>query len=373
MVDKDSDAVKKKGKYSPDLTFYRFIIDSIPSAVLTVNADLKITGFNPWAEKITGYSKKEALGQYCGEILQGGMCLAHCPLRTVLKGHRPVSLVETTIVNKWGETVPVRMNTAGLFDDNDHLIGGVESFQDISRLKSLEREKDNLISMFAHDMKSSLTIIGGFVLRLLKKARQIDEEKQKKYLGIIKNESGRLESLINEFLEFSRLQTGRLKLNFSTTSLDKDLIELSDSYQVKASQSGLKLKLKNEEELSIIEADATQLRRVFTNLLDNAVKFSKEKGTITITTQETAEDVIVKVKDEGIGIERNELPYIFDSFHRGKGAEKKEGFGLGLAAVKAIVEGHGGRVIVKSELGKGSVFTVVLPKVRIPQDEKTQY
>lgn len=373
MVEKDSDAVNEKDKYPSDLTFYRFIIDSIPSAVLTVNADLKITGFNPWAEKITGYSKKEALGQYCGEILQGAMCLAHCPLRTVLKGHSPVSLVETTIVNKWGETVPVRMNTAGLFDDNDHLIGGVESFQDISRLKSLEREKDNLISMFAHDMKSSLTIIGGFVLRLLKKARQIDEEKQKKYLGIIKNESGKLESLINEFLEFSRLQTGRLKLNFSTTSLDKELMELSDSYQVKASQSGLKLELKNEEELSIIEADATQLRRVFTNLLDNATKFSKEKGTITITTQETAEDVIVKVKDEGIGIERNELPYIFDSFHRGKGAEKKEGFGLGLAAVKAIVEGHSGRVIVKSELGKGSVFTVVLPKFRIPQDEKTQY
>jgi two-component system phosphate regulon sensor histidine kinase PhoR len=373
MVDKDSNAVKENDKYSSDLTFYRFIIDSIPSAVLTVNADLKITGFNPWAEKITGYSKKEALGQYCGEILKGAMCLAHCPLRTVLKGHRPVSLVETTIVNKWGETIPVRMNTAGLFDDNDHLIGGVESFQDISRLKSLEREKDNLISMFAHDMKSSLTIIGGFVLRLLKKARQIDEEKQKKYLGIIKNESSKLESLINEFLEFSRLQTGRLILNFSTTSLDKELMELSDSYQVKASQSGLKLELKNEEELSIIEADATQLRRVFTNLLDNATKFSKEKGTITITTQETAEDVIVKVKDEGIGIERNELPYIFDSFHRGKGTEKKEGFGLGLAAVKAIVEGHGGRVIVKSELGKGSVFTVVLPKVRIPQDEKTPY
>ncbi|MCK5488004.1 MAG: PAS domain-containing protein, partial [Desulfobacterales bacterium] len=95
MVEKDSDAVNEKDKYSSDLTFYRFIIDSIPSAVLTVNADLKITGFNPWAEKITGYSKKEALGKYCGEILQGGMCLAHCPLRTVLKGHRPVSLVET--------------------------------------------------------------------------------------------------------------------------------------------------------------------------------------------------------------------------------------------------------------------------------------
>jgi PAS domain-containing protein len=85
-----------------NIAFYRFIIDSLPTAVLTVNADLEITGFNPWAEKITGYSKKEALGNYCGEILQGGMCLANCPLKTVLNGHKPVALIETTIVNKWG-------------------------------------------------------------------------------------------------------------------------------------------------------------------------------------------------------------------------------------------------------------------------------
>jgi len=361
-IAKDSNMTTGNHKDFHDVAFYRFVIDSLPTAVLTVNEDLKITGFNPSAEKITGYSEKEALGKYCGDILQGGMCLAHCPLRTVLNGHKPVSLVETTIISKWGETIPVRINTAGLFDDNDRLIGGVESFHDISRLKSLEREKDNLISMFAHDMKSSLTIIGGFVLRLLKKAKQIDEERQKKYLGIIKNESGKLESLINEFLEFSRLQTGRLKLNFSATSLDKELMELSDSYQLKASQSGLSLELENEEELPVIMADTSQLRRVFTNLLENAIKFSKGKGTITISTHETAEEVVVKVKDEGVGIEQDELPYIFDSFRRGRDAEEKEGFGLGLAAVKAIVEGHGGRVIVKSERGKGTVFTVILPK-----------
>jgi len=363
-IAKDSNMTTGDNKDFHDIAFYRFVVDNLPTAVLTANADLKITGFNPWAEKITGYSKKEALGKYCGEILQGGMCLANCPLRAVLKGNEPVSLVETTIINKWRETIPVRINTAGLFDDNGHLIGAVESFHDISRLKNLEREKDNLISMFAHDMKSSLTIIGGFVLRLLKKARQIDEEKQKKYLGIIKNESGKLESLISEFLEFSRLQTGRLKFNFSATSLDKELMELSDSYQLKASESGLNLELENEDELPVIMADTSQLRRVFTNLLDNAIKFSKGKGTITISTSETAEEVVVKVKDEGIGIEQDELPYIFDSFRRGRDADKKEGFGLGLAAVKAIVGGHGGRALVESEPGKGSVFTVVLPRAR---------
>ncbi len=239
----------------------------------------------------------------------------------------------------------------------------MESFQDISRLKSLEREKDNLISMFAHDMKSSLTVIGGFVLRLLKKTGSIDDAKQKEYLSIIKNESGKLESLINEFLEFSRLETGRLKLNMSAVSLDKELIELVDSYQLKTSEAGLKLLLKNEEELPVIEGDPSQLRRVFTNLLDNSLKFSKRKGTITISTHVTKKDVIVTVKDEGIGIDRDELPYIFDSFRRGKGSEAKEGFGLGLAAVKAIVESHRGHVVVESEPGKGSTFKIFLPKI----------
>jgi two-component system phosphate regulon sensor histidine kinase PhoR len=366
---RDSKMINGNRKDSKDLVFYKFIIENLPSAVLTVNSDLQITGFNPWAEKITGYSMKEVVGRYCGDILQGGMCHANCPLKTVLKGHRPLSLLETTIVNKWGETIPVRINTGGLFDDSGHLIGGVESFQDISHLKKLEREKGNLISMLAHDMKSSLTIVGGFALRLTRKIGQIDDEKQKKYLRIIKTESDKLESLITDFLEFSRLQAGTLKLNISATSLDKELIELSDSYKFKASQSGVNLELANEDEISIIEADAKQLRRVFANLLDNAIKFSKEKGTITISTSETAEEVVVKVKDDGIGIPPGEIPYIFDSFRRGKTAVKKEGFGLGLAAVKAIVEEHGGHVLVESELGKGSVFTVSLPKVEKPKPE----
>jgi two-component system phosphate regulon sensor histidine kinase PhoR len=361
-VVRDSEAARGNREDVYDLSFYRFVIDSLPTAVLTVNGDLKITGFNPWAEMVTGYTEAEVMDHFCGDILHGGMCQARCPLRSAVKGRKPVSLVETTIRNKSGETIPVTMNTAGLFDHDGHLIGGVESFQDISRLKALEREKDNLISMFAHDMKSSLTIIGGYVLRLLRKLRDIDEEKEERYLEIIKNESGKLELLIDDFLEFSRLQTGKLKLNLTTTSLDKELMDILDSYRLRASESGIKLKLRNEEALPVIEGDTHKLRRVFTNLVDNALKFSKEKGTITVTTEETATEVIVKVEDEGIGIPSNELPYIFDAFHRGSGTEEKRGFGLGLAGVKTIIEAHGGHVRVDSEEGKGSAFTVILPK-----------
>jgi len=367
-IEKGPRQVKEIYSNGHDLNFYRFVINSLPIAVVTVNSEFKITGFNPWAEQLTGYSEKEAVGHYCGEILQGGMCKINCPLRAVIKKRQTVIRMDTTITDRSEKTIPVRMNTAGLFDDEGRLLGGLEAFQDISHLKALEREKANLISMFAHDIKSSLAVIGGFVLRLLKKRTSLDEEKQIKYLDIMKNETGKLSFLVNDFLEFSRLQTGRLKLEFSAISLDKELMEMFDAYQVKAKQAGINLELENEEEFPIIEADANRLRRVFTNLLDNALKFSKSEGTITISTHQTEKDIVVKVKDEGIGIDPRDLPYIFESFNRGKSAEKKEGFGLGLATVKAIVEAHGGRVIVKSEPGKGSVFKVILPKERLERE-----
>ena len=347
-----------------DLTFYKFVIDSLPAAVVTVDSELKITGFNPWAEGLTGYSTKEVLGRYCGDILQGGMCHIECPLRTVLNRQDPIVRIETTIQNKLGETIPVRMSTAALLDETGLLIGGLEAFQDISQLKALEREKADLISMFAHDMKSPLIAIQGFVLRLLAHTAGIPEEKRDDYLQIIKKEAGKLEFLINDFLEFSRLQTGKLNLDLSAISLDQELLELFEIYRPRASQSGVELKLENKESLPIIEADATHLRRVFANLLDNALKFTDGKGTVTISTQQTDYDVRVRIIDEGIGIDVRDLHYIFDPFQRGKDTEDTEGFGLGLAGVKTIVEGHGGRVIVESEVGKGSVFTVVLPKTR---------
>jgi len=349
----------------PDLTFYKFVIQSLPVAVVTVDSDLKVTGFNPWAEGLTGYSAEEALGRYCGKILQGGMCHSECPLRQVLKNQHRIVQIETTVRSKWGETIPVRMNTAALLDADGKLIGGLEAFQDISRLKALEREKANLISMFAHDMKSPLVAIQGFAGRLLARTSDWGEEKRDKYLEIIREEAGKLEFLVDDFLELSRLQTGKLKLNFSATSLDKQLLELFEAYQPRAAQTGIELRLEKKEALPVIEADADRLRRVFTNLLDNALKFAKERGTVTIATEQTDRDVTIKIIDEGIGIDERELLYVFDPFHRGRDVDDREGFGLGLAAVKTIVEGHKGRVIVESELGKGSAFTVILPKGRI--------
>jgi PAS domain S-box-containing protein len=357
-----------------DLSFHKFMIYNLPIAVVALSSELKITEFNPWAETITGYSAREAIGRYCGDILQGGMCNVDCPLKTVINRMKPVVRIETTIRNKLGEIIPVRMSTAGLFAQDGKLIGALEALQDISYLRALEGEKANLISMFAHDMMSSISGIHGLGLRLLIKSDSVKVEDKVRYLKIITNEAAKLKSLVHDFLEFSRLQTGRLTLNFSATSVDSELLELCDSYQAKAFERRLKLKLHLDKDLPLIEADADRLRRVFTNLLDNAIKFSKEGGNITVTAGETEREIVVSIMDEGIGIAPKELPYIFEVFHRAESTKKKKGYGIGLAIVKTIVEGHGGRVIVSSEPDKGSVFTVFLSKKAQPKlgDESGQ-
>jgi len=254
------------------------------------------------------------------------------------------------------------MHTAGLFDSSGKLVGAVEAFQDISHELALERERANLISMFAHDIRSSLTGIHGLGLRLMRKHDEISEAKRREYLRAITQEAAKLETLVDDFLEFSRLETGQLRLNLSSISLDKELEELLEVYTLKAAQHQLKLELRVDGFLPVIKADANRLRRVLANLLDNAIKFSRIGGTITIKARETRQEIIVSVADEGVGIPPMELPYIFDLFYRGSATSMGSGHGLGLSIVKSIVEGHGGRVAVSSSRNQGSTFMVYLPK-----------
>ncbi len=344
------------------LNFYRFVIDSLPMAVMALDSSMKIKGFSPWAEKITGYSSKEAVGHYCGGILRGGMCGIDCPLQRVLCREKTFVHIRTTIQTREGDTIPVRMSTAGLFDGKGKLIGAVETFEDISHLVAMERERANLFSMLAHDMRSSLSGIHGLGLRLLRKPSEMDEEKELKHLEIITREAAKLEALVDDFLEFSRMETGRQELTFTGTSLDKELEELFEIYRERAEQHKIKLELRIADILPVIEADTNRLRRVFTNLLDNALKFSTEGGRVIIRAEEKEQEVAVKIEDEGIGIDSEDLPYIFDIFHRGRAAGKWAGSGLGLATAKAIVEGHGGRIMVSSRPSEGSTFAVFLPK-----------
>jgi PAS domain S-box-containing protein len=347
---------------SNSVDFYRFIINSMPLAVVTMDSEFRITGFNPRAEVLTGYTAQEALGKPCREILRSTLCGDPCPLRAIQ--NRKTSLVSSPAEfrNREGRTVSVRVSAAALFDGEGQRIGGVETIMDISHIVTMERERANFISMLAHDMRSSLTGIHGLGLRLLRGPSEMDEVKARKYMEIITKEAAKLESLVDDFLDLSRMEMGGFKLNTAAVSLDKELEEIFETYREKAAQQGSRLELHVSDVLPVIEADAHRLRRVFTNLIDNALKFSKDNGVVVITTRETDTEVMVAVEDSGVGIDPADLPFIFDIFHRGRRVGGREGHGLGLATVRVIVEGHHGRIQVASEPNVGTTFTVYLPK-----------
>jgi len=351
--------------------FYKFIIDSLPLAVVTMDSEFRITGFNPWAEKLTGFSAEEAMGRNCQDILHSTLCGRECPLRAIQNPEKHSVSSRAEITSRDGKVTPVRISAAALFDGWGQRIGGVEAIVDLSAVVAMERLRANFISMLAHDMRSSLTGIHGLGLRLLRNPPDMSEEKARRHLQIIAREAGKLESLVDDFLEFSRMETGGVKLNLTAVSLDRELEEIFETYRERAEQRGLRLELQLSDILPVIEADANRLRRVFTNLLDNALKFSEQGGTIVIRAQEKENEIMISVEDAGAGVDPEDLPFIFDIFHRGRRASGKEGHGLGLATVKAIVEGHGGRIMVASEPGSGATFTVFLPKHFTPPD--TQY
>ncbi len=341
---------------------YQTVLHSLPVGVLTLDADLRVTGLNAEGERITGVTVEELLGQTCDQALGAGICESGCPIRYAPEGHERLRPIETTVHSKGRGRIPVRLSTARLVNASGELIGVVEVFQDISRLRTLERERANMVSMFAHDMKSPLVGIQGFAVRLVTRYDELSPEQRRQYLEIIRRESAKLEALINDFLDFSRLQIGSLRLNFGVADLHKEFVELVETYHPRFLDSGIDLELRNPKPLPTIKADVNRLRRVFNNLLDNALKYSPPGTRVVLEALETEKEVVVRVADQGVGIAPEDLNYVFDMFYRGDAPETPEGYGLGLAGVEAVVRGHGGRVFVSSETGVGSVFTVMLPK-----------
>ena len=346
---------------------FRGLVETMNEGLVIEDKDGVITYVNDKICDLWGCSRGEILGHSVVELRDE-------PERKRSQGAAGVGEIggmppyEATWVRKDGRKVPTIVSPVSMLDGQGNERGKFSVITDVSQIKTLQREKANMISMFAHDMRSSLAGIHGLGHRLATKFCSLDEHTREEYLRIINKEASKLEALVEDFLEFSRLEIGNLKMNFQEVSVAAELKELFELYQPRAIQKGIELKLDVKEPFPVAGADAIRLRRVFTNLLDNALKFSKETGTVCIVATADDRNMAVEIRDEGIGIDPEEAPFIFDIFHRTRTGERKEGYGIGLATVKAIVEAHGGRVELYSEPGKGSVFTVHLPLAR-RQDE----
>jgi signal transduction histidine kinase len=235
-------------------------------------------------------------------------------------------------------------------------------YSNVRRELHLARLKSDFVANVSHELKTPLALIRLFA-ETLELGRVPSEEKAHQYYRVINKESHRLTQLINNILDFSRIEAGRKEYRFAPTDVARVVREVIESYRFQIEQQGFELKVDVEEDLPHVPADEEALGQAIINLVNNAIKYSRESKTIHIDVRREGGKVLVSVKDTGIGIPRGEQKKIFEKFFRGEDSlvHETKGSGLGLALVRHIMEAHGGQVEVESTPGKGSTFTLVLP------------
>jgi signal transduction histidine kinase len=221
--------------------------------------------------------------------------------------------------------------------------------------------------MVSHDLRTPMTSIKGYAALMLEKLKQLDEDRQARYLGIIVKESDRLTRLINDLLDLQRLEAGRMQFNFEPVDLVKLVRDACDSFSGAALAKQQTLRSRLPEREIMVMADADRLSQVAANLLSNATKFTPEQGEITLAMEtlnwDGREAVKVSVTDSGPGIPKEMQGKLFSKFQQIDNVpkEKQKGSGLGLALVREIVEHHHGKVGLESETGQGARFYFLLP------------
>lgn len=231
-----------------------------------------------------------------------------------------------------------------------------------SRQRKLEEMRKDFVANVSHELRTPLSIIKGYVETLLDDPPP-DRETERQFLRTIHKHSAQLEALINDLLDLSALESQKAKLRFEAVSLRAVAGAVVGELAAAASQKTILVTLEIPSNFPAVRADEQRLQQVFTNLLENAVKYTQTGGRVTVSARETGSEIEVCVADNGSGIAPEHLPHIFERFYRVDKARSREvgGTGLGLSIVKHIVQVHGGRVWVESELGKGSKFFFTLP------------
>ncbi len=339
-----------------------FILQAVPDGIIVVDKDRKITLFNRVAERFTGYTRTEALGRSCSEILHQSLNIQECPLLGAMTSGEVISK-ELVLQNRRGESFEIMLSAVALRDNQGGLIGGVETIRDIGPLKNIEKERRHLVNMFAHDLKTPVVGMAGLVQRLVLGKGGPLSQGQMTYLQTIAKEMRRLEKLINNFLEFARLDLHILTPSPSALQVGKECQEVMTLLQPMAEAKSIDLQAQFPQEVLVLPADPLLFRRVLENLLENAIKYSPPKTTVTLKFQKEGPEVRFAVQDQGPGIPPDDLPHLFEIFSRGSDAGEEPGFGLGLATVKRIIDAHGGRIWVDTPEGKGTTFFFTLPLV----------
>jgi PAS domain S-box-containing protein len=354
------------------------IIQNSADGVMILDTERRIRVFNRALEEMTGWTAEEALGHPCSDVLalrdrQGkDICQADCPLSQMESEEH--LYVEGDIERTDGSGVTVGITYSPLYDEEGDLVSVIANVRDITRFREAEEMKSTFVSVISHELKSPVSIIKGYADTLRREDAQWDTDTLRQGLGVIAEESDRLNRLIDNLLDASRLQASAFKLQLSYVQVDKLAAKVVEEFRTQSDEHMFTLDFSSDpstvseaasgRRLPPVRSDVERMRQVLTNLLSNAIKYSPRGGLIRVGGWADDDWVYVYVADEGIGIPKSEQERIFERFYRAESplTRRTEGAGLGLYLCKEVIEAHGGKIWVQSEPGKGAKFIFKLPR-----------
>lgn len=347
---------EKVEELSRERTQLSAILSSLVEGVIAVDHEGQILLLNAAAEKLFGVSSKDTRGRPALEVLR------HQALYTVmqetLQQGRSVSH-EVTIHSPQERTLKVQSVPMSYGEGHT---GVLAAFYDITELRRLETLRQEFVANVSHELKTPLTAIKGYVDTLLEGAIE-DPQHNREFLKIIEEHTRHLTLLIDDVLDLSAIEAKRVQLHMESVSLSDLVSRLIKGLAPMAKAKQVTIENSLSEALPKVLADRDKLAQILMNLLDNAIKFNRNQGTVTIKAAAETSQLILTIRDTGIGIAPADLPRIFERFYRADKAHSHDiaGTGLGLAIVKHLLDAHQGTISVTSVPGEGSTFVITLP------------
>lgn len=349
------------------------ILDHSADGIMILDANQRILRFNKALGRISGWSPAEAINQPHDKIIAWERIEQGKPLSTALAEGWPRHLsldsapdtlyVEGDMIRPDGSRISLGITYAPLIQEPGELHNIIANVRDITHFLQAQKMKSTFISVISHELKTPVALIKGYAGTLRREDANWDRDTIQRGLAVIEEEADRLTELFENLLAASKLQADGMSLtNIGDVHLDVVAAQSVERFQTQTSQH--KLILKFPKDFPCIQGDEVRLRQVIDNLVNNAIKYSPNKGEIQIKGQFDDRSVTITVADQGVGIPRDEQDRIFERFYRVDDAlsRQTQGTGLGLYLARAIIEAHGGSISVDSQPGKGSTFRFTLPK-----------